>query len=259
MTEDDKNNPFRSPALRADADRPTSPFIPRLPLPEPQPGFSAPTTPREPFGMLDLEEPPETYGIDEVAIFARDPYTLFVYWEVTADGRAGARASLNGSDGALIVRVVSVSTGGDGTSTQTLDVPLGWDHGRLYVGAPRPGAHVTAAVGLLAADGRFAPIAHAHRIRVPWADAGPDGPVEWMEVEPARSRGREIEPPRVRQRGPANVVPGAGRRAGLPRWQDGSWEHTAGSRVPLRASEGGVSSWTDMPTSPWRWRDKDRS
>ena len=244
MSNDRKNDPYPSPALRGDADRPTSPFIPRLPLPEPQQGFSAPATPREPFGMLDLEEPPETYGVDEVAVFARDPFTLFLYWEVTADGRAGARAALGGADGALIARILSVATTGAGTETHTIDLPLGWDHGRLYVGAPRPGAHVTAAIGLLAADGRFAPIAHAPRIRVPWSDPGPDGPVEWMEVEPSRSRGREVEPPRIRQRGPAEVVAGASRR-GLP---------GRDARV-----FGGVPSSADMPTSPWRWREKDRS
>jgi hypothetical protein len=216
-------------------DRPSSPFVQRMPVPEPQSGFSAPPTPREPFGMLDLEEPPEIYGIDEVTVLARDPFTLFLYWEVTADGRAGARAALGGADGALIVRVVSVSDDGAGPETHTVDVQLGWDHGRRYLGAPRPGAHVTCAVGLLHADGRFAPIAHAPRIRVPWADPGPEGPVEWMEVEPSRSRGRELERPVIKQRG-------AGRPAG---------------RVPLR--DGGLASSSDMPTSPWRWQQKERS
>jgi len=243
-----------SPALRAEADRPTSPFIRRPALPEPQPGFAAPATPREPFGMLDLEEPPETYGIDEVAVLARDPFTLFVYWEVTGDGRAAARAALGGRDGALLLRVFSVSTTADGQSeTRTVDVGLDWDHGRRYLAAPRPGAHVTAAVGLLGADGHFAPICHAPRIKVPWADPGPDGPVEWMDVEPSRSRGRELERPQIRQRGPAHALAGAG-RAGLPRWQGGAWEHVAGSRVPLR--EGAVPNWEEMPSSPWRWREK---
>ena len=249
-----EENPL-SPALRAEADRPTSPFIRRPPLPAPQPGFAAPATPKEPFGMLDLEEPPETYGVDEVTILARDPHTLFVYWEVTGDGRAAARAALRG-DGALLLRVFSVSTSPEGQSeTQTIDVRLDWDHGRRYLAAPRPGAHVTAAVGLVAADGRFAPICHAPRIKVPWADPGPDGPVEWMDVEPSRSRGGELERPRIRQRGPASALAGAG-RAGLPRWHGGSWQHVAGSRVPLR--EGAVPSWEEMPSSPWRWREKER-
>jgi hypothetical protein len=211
--------------------------------------------------MLDLEEPPEIYGVDEVALLARDPFTIFVYWEVTAGGREAARLALQSagsSGGALILRVVSVWVRHEGGSeTQSFDVPLGWDHGRRYLGAPRPGAHMTAAVGLLSADGRFAPIAHAPRIKVPWADPGPEGPVEWMEVEPARSRGREIEPPRIRQRGPAHLLAGAARRGGLPRWRAGAWEHLGASRVPL--VELLVSDWSEMPSSPWRWRDREPS
>src|SRR5262249_42778952 len=156
----------------------------------------APPPPQEPFGMLDLEEPPETYGIDEVAVLARDPGTLFVYWEVTERGRAAAGATL-GAPGQLVLRVYAVSarTGAAtaGVDSVTIDHALGWDHGRHYVAAPRPGAYVSAAVGLRSADGRFAAIAHAPRIQVPQAEPGPEEAVEWMEVIPARTRGREFE------------------------------------------------------------------
>jgi uncharacterized protein DUF4912 len=208
--------------------------------------------PAEPFGMLDLEEPPDVYGIDEVTVLARDPYTLFVYWEVTGAGRAAARAALDGEDGSLILRLVAA--GGTEEPAQ-VDHPLDWDYGRRYLGAPRSGAWVTAAVGLVAAGGRFAPIAHAGRIKVPWADPGPEGPTEWMEVAPARSRGAEREPPSIVQRGPAQRVRGAGRE---PRWNQGAWQSPA-TRVAAPTSPAGPPSWEDMPSSPWRWhRDKGR-
>jgi hypothetical protein len=202
---------------------------PSAPMPRP------PGPPPEPFGMLDLEELPETYGVDECCVIPREPTWLFAYWEVTGDGRAAARAVLQG-DGRLILRIYSVAPG---FPADTVDHALDWDHGRRYVPAPRQGAHVSAAVGLLAVDGRFAPIAHAPRMRVPWGEAGPEVPVEWMEVAPTRSRGQRLERPEVLRRTDVpqtrGLPPGAG--AGRIGWPSS-----------------GLPSSGEMPSSPWRWR-----
>jgi hypothetical protein len=66
--------------------------------------------------------------------------------------------------------------------------------------SPKPGAHLRVAVGLLSSEGYFAPIAHSSLVRVPPAEPQP-GPVEWMEVVPVRSRGRQREPLVVVRRG----------------------------------------------------------
>lgn len=226
-----------------------APSSPTRPPPAPPPG-----PPPEPFGMLDLEEPPDTYGVDEVAVLARDPFTLFVYWEITGEGRTRARDALAG-DGALVLRLFSVRAHVEGgVETATHDVELDRDHGRRYLGAPWPGAAVSAAVGLRAPDGRFAPIAHSPRVKVPYAGPGPDGPVEWMEVRPSRTRGARLERPEVVKRGPARDVRGAGAVPGVPRWHQGAWEHPSASRVPPRPGEGELPSAREMPSSPWLWQ-----
>jgi hypothetical protein len=214
------------------------------------------TPPSEPFGMLDLEETPERYDLDEVAVLPRDPFTLFAYWEVTERGRAAARSTL-GEDGRLVLRVYSVSSQPrEGVVSETADHDLGWDYGRFYVKAPRPGAHVSAAVGLLGRNGKFAPIAHAPHVRVPQAEPGPEGPVEWMEVAPARSRGRRRERPEIVShagRPGRGMGPYSGRLQ--PGWQEGAWLHPGASRGASRSPggrPGGVSS-GEMPSSPWRW------
>src|SRR5690349_4271176 len=91
----------------------TSPFVPPI-----APEAGEPTTPAaaaeavtdedgaEPWGMLDADEPPELYGVDEVTVLARDPYTLFTHWEVTPATLAAARASL-GEEGTLVLRLVT--------------------------------------------------------------------------------------------------------------------------------------------------------
>lgn len=248
-----------SSSIRPPEPEPTPEPAPEAP-PEPPPIVAAQQpappkpmwAPEEPYGILDLEEPPETYSVEEVTVLARDPHTLFAYWEVTAAGWDRARAHLGG-DGNLTLRLFAVRARPEGgVESTTHDFALSWDHGRRYLPAPAPGAAVSAAVGLLSADGRFAPIAQAPRVRVPPAEPGPEGPVEWMEVAPARARGARIEPPEIGPRGPARPeggrVPGA-----LPRWQEGGWQHVGGSRVPLKPGEGGLPSESEMPSSPWRW------
>lgn len=169
------------------------------------------SVPDEPWGLLDLEEPPETYGIDEMALLARDPWTLFCWWEATSSSVAIARAQVGGQ-GALVLRLLVSSPD---APPQTLDVDLGWHHGRRYLGAPRSGATVISAIGVRASDGRFAVIARAPRCTVP-PGAPTEGPVEWMEVAPARSRGAHRELLAIVQHGSADEVRGASAVTGLP-------------------------------------------
>jgi hypothetical protein len=159
--------------------------------------------PSEPIGMLDFEELPELYGSDDCSVIPRDPWNLFVYWEVTPDGRAGARARLGGEGHAarLVLRLYSVGVGEGGVAHEERDVDLDWDHGRRVIPAPGPGVRVSIAVGLRAPSGAFAPIVHSATVLVPPAEPYPEGPVEWMEVLPNRRRGAEFEPIVVVTRG----------------------------------------------------------
>lgn len=174
-----------------------APHAPRELSAEPAP----PAPPGEPIGMLDLEEPPETYGVDEIAVFPRDPGWLFLYWEITGNGWQRARAALGG-DGALVARLYAERPHPEHAPDLVWrDEPLGWDHGRRYLPAPAAGVFVWAELGVRAADGRFAAIARAPRVRVPPAEPSRETWVEWMEVPPAGSRGARLERPEPRARG----------------------------------------------------------
>lgn len=216
---------------------------PTAPPPEP----AKPSRPPEPFAMLDLAEPPHTYGTDEVHVIPQDPGFLFFYWEVTPGGWDRAKAHLRG-DGALTLRLWSTTDDG---RTDEIDVALDWDHGRRYLAAPRPGAHVSAAVGVRTPDGRFAAIAHAPRTRVPWAEPGPDAPIEWMIVEPDATRGAERRRPPILKVGRQGDIAGApppGTR--IHRWRQGMWENVGSSRAASGAIDAELE---ERPSSPWRW------
>jgi hypothetical protein len=146
------------------------------------------------MGMIDFEELPETYGVDECELVAKDPQHVFAWWEVTDAGLDGARAQLGQSAGSakLVLRLFTTVPVNGHVEREIHDVALQWNHGRRYLQAPRAGAHLRIAVGLLSTEGYFAPIAHSSLVRVPPTEPQP-GPVEWMEVVPAR-RGRGREP-----------------------------------------------------------------
>ena len=160
------------------------------------------TGPQEPIGMLDFEELPETYGVDECEVLYKDPFWVFAYWEVTEGGISSARAQLGQSaqSSKLVMRMFTTVPGPEGVDRQIADIDLPWNHGRRYMQAPKPGAHLRVAVGLLSGEGYFAPIAHSSLVRVPPAEPQP-GPVEWMEVVPPKTRGRQREPIIVVRRG----------------------------------------------------------
>ncbi|HWE27646.1 MAG TPA: DUF4912 domain-containing protein, partial [Polyangia bacterium] len=115
------------------------------PHPHPQPQAYQP--PAEPIGMLDLEELPDSYGVDECEVLCKDPYWVFVYWEVTEGGLAAARAQLGQSaDGArLVLRLFTTVPKPEGVDRQLHDVELPSHHGRRYLQSPRPGAHLRVA------------------------------------------------------------------------------------------------------------------
>jgi hypothetical protein len=217
------------------------------------PAERAPTTPpsssapSEPLFMLDLEEPPESYGIDEVEVLYKDPWWLFVYWEVTEGGLNAARAQLGQSaaNARLVLRLFTTVAISDGVERHIHDVDLSWNHGRRYLQAPRQGAHLRVAVGLLSPEGYFAPVAHSSLLRIPYAEPAPPSTVEWMEVVPARLRGREREPLVVVQRGQARGERGLFAPSGLsPRSEAPDLIEGPPGSSPARRTPG------SPPTSP---------
>ena len=165
-----------------------NPFLPFSPAPKvtPPPPEELPAPngdTGEPWGMLDVADLPEAYGVDEVTILWRDPHSMFAHWEVTAHGFSSAQRVL-GQSGALVLRLES---GGAYT-----DEPIPRAVGRGYLRAPRPGARVRGAVGVRSQEGVFVAIAWAPEVALPPEDVAPEGTVTWMTVAPA-----ELGPPRI--------------------------------------------------------------
>lgn len=131
---------------------------------------------------------PWGYGRDRVTAMAVDPERLYAYWEVTDEAIARARAQLgrSGDDSWLDLRVHDV-TGllfDGGNAHHTLDVGIARSDRQWFLEIGRPTSEVIVELGLLARDGRFAPIARSKRVEFPRREPAPPGPVEWLDVRP---------------------------------------------------------------------------
>lgn len=149
---------------------------------------------------------PETYGRDEIEVMTKDPFSYFVYWEVTDAGLAQAQKQLglpsptDGGEGAgdtkLVLRNFLSVPGIAGREQREIrDTVLHHRHGKKTMETPKPLTQVRAAVGLLSAEGLFVPIAQSQTLRLPPQQPAVETSTEWAHVQPVTSdgdgRGRE--------------------------------------------------------------------
>jgi len=136
---------------------------------------------------------PWGYGRDKVAAMAVDPERLFVYWEVTDEAIARARAELgaSGDDAWLDLRVHDV-TGlvfDGGNAHHVVDVGVARSDRQWFLQVGRPTSEVIVEIGLLARDGRFAKVARSHRVEFPRRAPAPPAAPEWLDVRPVAHGG----------------------------------------------------------------------
>jgi hypothetical protein len=170
-----------------------------------------------------VEEPntiPWSYGYDRVTGMAVDPERLFVYWDVSDDSIARARAGLGsgGQDAWLSLRIYD-TTGRifDGTNAHSY-----FDHGLdrsdrqwfFHVGKPASSAFVD--IGMKSREGFFVKIARSGRIDFPrreqvaWVDP------EWLSVRSVwgpvehAGRGAYVKPYTPPAAGPGGTAGGEG-------------------------------------------------
>lgn len=111
---------------------------------------------------------PSEYGQERVVVLARDPDTVFAYWEVPQERLDKKRAEFGGS-GRLCIRVYDVTgVSFDGTNaTAYFDQEVHERIGSWYFELQRPGRKFCADIGLRAPDGRFATIARSNAATMP--------------------------------------------------------------------------------------------
>jgi hypothetical protein len=129
---------------------------------------------------------PWGYGQNRVTGMVVDPERLYVYWEVTDDGVAGARKALGrgGETAWLNLRVYDI-TGRlfDGTNAHTYFDHRVERHDRQWFFAiNKPTSSACVEIGLKSDEGYFVKIARSGRVDFPRREPAPGGAVEWLTV-----------------------------------------------------------------------------
>jgi hypothetical protein len=132
---------------------------------------------------------PWSYGQDRVTAMMVDPDRLYVYWEVTDEAIARARAGLGsgGPDAWLDLRVYDV-TGRlfDGTNAHRyFDHRVERDDRQWFFHLAAPGSTAVVELGLRSFEGYFVRMARSGRVDFPRTEPAPPGDVEWLTVRDA--------------------------------------------------------------------------
>ena len=129
---------------------------------------------------------PWGYGYDRVTAMVIDPERLFVYWEVTDDAVAAARAGLGpaGANAWLNLRVYDISGRlFDGTNAHSyFDHRVERHDRQWFFVINKPTSSATVEVGLKSEEGYFAKMVRSGRAEFPRREPMPGGPVEWLTV-----------------------------------------------------------------------------
>lgn len=154
------------------------------------------------------EHIPWSYGQDRVTAMVVDPDRLYVYWEVSDEAIARARAALGpgGPDAWLSLRVYDVTHRiFDGTNAHGyFDHRVERSDRQWFLDIGKPTSTAIVEVGMKSLEGYFVKMARSGRADFPRREPAPPGDVEWLTV---RTASGALEHP-VRDSAPARPLPG---------------------------------------------------
>ena len=176
---------------------------------------------------------PWGYGYDRVTAMVVDPERLYVYWELTDDAVAAARATLGrGGPGAwLNLRVYDI-TGRlfDGTNAHSyFDHRIERHDRQWFFVINKPTSSACVEVGLMSDEGYFAKVVRSGRVEFPRREPAPGGAVEWLTVRASGELWHDAGGDQAAAGGPGGGAgaPGGGAgEASGPGWED--WTHHFG-------------------------------
>jgi hypothetical protein len=183
---------------------------------------------------------PWGYGLNRVTAMVVDPDRMFVYWEVTDDAVATARAGLGGAgaNAWLNLRVYDISGRlFDGTNAHGyFDHRLERHDRQWFFTIGKPTSNACVEIGLMSSEGYFVKIARSGRVDFPRREPVGGGSVEWLSV-----RNGAVNP--------SWAAGGAGGGAAAQGGGPGGGDAAAGGGAPGAGAPGGwQGDWQDWTT-----------
>src|SRR5580693_526772 len=115
--------------------------------------------------VIDAGDLPWAYGQDRITAMVRDPDSAYLYWEITDEGIAAARARLGpaGEHGWCNLRIYDTTgTTFDGTNAHDyFDIRVDRADREYFVMIRRPGSSMHAEIGIKTYEGYFQPVARS--------------------------------------------------------------------------------------------------
>jgi hypothetical protein len=199
---------------------------------------------------IDAGELDWAYGENRITAMALDPESAFLYWEVTDEGIAGARARLGsgGGDAWCSLRVYDTTGRAfDGTNAKDyLDIQVDRRDRDYFVRIRRPGSSMHAEIGMKSHEGFFQPIARSGQVDFPRNQPSPDANLEWMTVT-SGSPPPCVAPYRSRYAGPEPQLYGGRTEEPVDVWRAGPATPTAYQNHAVRYTVPG-SMWATHRT-----------
>jgi|SoiMethySBSTD1v2_1073268.scaffolds.fasta_scaffold137877_2 hypothetical protein len=140
--------------------------------------------------LVDPEpgELPAAYGVDRAVLVPRDPWWIFVFWEISSATREAALGALGSDahDACPMLRIYDVTfvdpRGSNAALSFDVEVPRGTES--WYVNVGRPAATYCAEIGLRTSSGHFLPLLRSNAAATPRATPAADREVRWLEFGP---------------------------------------------------------------------------
>ncbi|MGC8867112.1 MAG: DUF4912 domain-containing protein [Elusimicrobiales bacterium] len=131
----------------------------------------------------DYKSLPEGYGSTEAVLLPRDPYWMYVYWEITENSIKNLISSIGHetfSKSKRILRVYELDKNDNPVSYT--DIPVIFEAKNWYVNVKECGKTYMCEIGLMMPDGRFVGIVKTNKVSLPKAGVSDVIDEKWMIV-----------------------------------------------------------------------------
>ncbi len=151
-------------------------------------GINVPGTARRPAPKVEDIYLPHNYGMDRMALLARDPHWLFAYWEITATkqeefaGTYGTDAWLSTHPVLRIYDITGIAFNGN-NALKYFDCHMGENIDNWHIEVGEPDRTFCADLGRMFPDGRFVTLLRSNIVTTPRASLSDRLDEEWMWIE----------------------------------------------------------------------------
>ncbi len=131
----------------------------------------------------DSKSLPQEYGNTEAVLLPRDPFWLYIYWEITENSLKNIITSIGYETFSKSKRVIRIyEVGEDDNPVSYSDIPVIFEAKNWYINVRECGKTYMCELGILTPDGRFIGIVKTNKVSLPRAGVSEIMDEKWMIV-----------------------------------------------------------------------------